>query len=365
MTEAREKAEAQIADAETEESMRDTARDDLDLSDLPKEREPEIVSEETLEFPDGQKATRTELESEPGEPETKKPAAEQPPKPTEKRRQPPPTDQERHEIRSARRSEREAISAKEQSERESTLLRKQNEDLMSRLDRIEDRLSPGETEQEGQDLKSEDFDDYDKYVEARVDRAVQKALKPSEKPPKDADPQPAAEPGPFESAVERLGAAWNDGKDIYEDFDAVMEPIHKDNTFPMTQPLVVALSESDNPVELGYYLAQNREEAKRLSELKPVNLAIALGRLDAQIEETGGDGVQTADTAEDVAGSPPGDVQTDGDIEATRRIDKKPPARVTRAPKPIKPLSGGTKPLKSPDSMSQAEYMAARLAGKL
>lgn len=371
------KAETQIADAETEESMRDTARDDLDLSDLPKDREPDIVIEETVEFPDGQKATRTELDAEPegsGKPD-KLVKREGYSETKEKRRQPPPTEQERHEIRSARRSEREALSAKEQAEREAALLRQANEGLMSRLDRIEERLGPGEAEKDTEELKSEDFDDYDQYVEARVERAVQKALKESGPSPKDPDPLPAeskdedTEPSQFKTAVERLGAAWNDGKEIYEDFDKVMEPVHKDDSFPMTEPLVVALSQSDNPVELGYYLAQNREEAKRLSALQPMKLAIELGRLEGRIDSLSGidvpGDVATEDAVEDVAESPAGDVQTVGDIHATERTDKKPKARATQAPKPIRPLGGATKPMKNPDNMSQSEYAAARRTGKL
>lgn len=364
---------------ETEESLRDTAADDLHLSDIAEDREPEVAFEETLQFPDGEKVTRTEFE----EKDEGKPKAapekgakkdEKPDKPS-KRRQPPPTEQERHEIRSARRSEREALAAREQAERDAQMLREQNEALLKRLDKIDERLAGEHPAQDApQSLKPDDYDDYDDYVKAVADQAVKAALagQGTHEQPKP-EPEPAQESDKtFEAAVQRLGSAWNDGKDVYEDFDETMAVITQDphahdpeKAFPMPRELVLALSESDAPVELGYYLAQHRDEAAHLASLKGRQLDRELGRLEAQLETGETSGAATEDTVEDVIESSPTDVQTDGDIQATERVDKNPPRRATRAPKPIKPLGGATKPLKNPDSMSQQEYQAARRAGKL
>ena len=96
------------------------------------------------------------------------------------------------------------------------------------------------------------------------------------------------------------------------------------------------LMDTDNPVELAYYLGKNQQELDKLANMTTAQAARYIGRLEAQIEQ-----------------------KPLKSLEPAKKL-------VSNAPKPVSPV-GSAKPapaVKSPENMSQSEYIAWRKLGK-
>jgi hypothetical protein len=70
------------------------------------------------------------------------------------------------------------------------------------------------------------------------------------------------------------------GEAKYEDFDSVVRAIR------MPAAVAEAVCATEAPEDVAYYLGKNPEEAERISTLGPLNMAVALGRIDAKIKAT-------------------------------------------------------------------------------
>ena len=96
-------------------------------------------------------------------------------------------------------------------------------------------------------------------------------------------------------------------------------PDYRDVVFaphvPITQDMAQALLGTDNPPALAYHLAQNLAEAAAIARLPPIQQAIAIGRLEAQLSAT--------------ASAPP---------------PPTPPKKTTNAPPPPKTVTGAGQP---------------------
>lgn len=95
------------------------------------------------------------------------------------------------------------------------------------------------------------------------------------------------------------------------------------------------LMDTDNPIELAYFLGKNTEHLDKISNMTPAQAARYIGRLEAQIE------------------------QKPKSLEPEKKL-------VSNAPRPVSPV-GSAKPTavqKSPDDMTMEEYTAWRQGKK-
>jgi hypothetical protein len=93
---------------------------------------------------------------------------------------------------------------------------------------------------------------------------------------------------------------------------------------PISQQMAIAITTSEHGPKIAYYLGQHPDEAGRIAKMNPVQQLMELGKLETQLS-----------------------------------APKKP--SVSKAPAPIKPLSGSGEPqTKSTDEMSMDEYAAYR-----
>lgn len=167
--------------------------------------------------------------------------------------------------------------------------------------------------------KRDDFDDPDEYIAAkaawngsqavtrREQEAAQEELQRIER-----EQQHAVYGGWVEQVEE--------ARSRYQDFDKVVF----DQTAPISEGLASLLMTSDMGADIAYHLASNRAEAKRLSELPPVEAAREIGRLEA-------------------------------------RLTTPQPKSETAAPPPPRPVSGRGAPERDPAKMSMDEYRKWRL----
>lgn len=107
----------------------------------------------------------------------------------------------------------------------------------------------------------------------------------------------------------------------YPDFDKVAM-----QDAPITKPLADVIVQSDLAADVAYWLGKNPDECQRIAALPPMQMARAVGNIEARLS-----------------------------------APKPPP--VTAAPDPIAPVKGRATPAKDPATMSAAEYRAWREAG--
>lgn len=77
--------------------------------------------------------------------------------------------------------------------------------------------------------------------------------------------------------VDELDIKFDDARDRYKDFDVLI----RDPDLPVTDDVLVALNELDNPGEVIYYLAKHPDKAERIANMKPHRIAVELGKIDA------------------------------------------------------------------------------------
>ena len=113
-------------------------------------------------------------------------------------------------------------------------------------------------------------------------------------------------------------------REQYSDYDDVTEEFlaHPLSNIKEFNDL---LMDTDNPIELAYYLGKNPDQLDKISEMTPAQAARYIGRLEAQIEQK------------------------------PKPLESK---KTSNAPKPVAPV-GSAKPttaVKDPNDMSMAEY---------
>jgi len=158
------------------------------------------------------------------------------------------------------------------------------------------------------------------YTKALYDWHKQRDAKAAQK---DKEEQAKQERGrKYQESVQAFAEAHPDFHDVFH------------GGLPVSPAMADAITESDNPAAIAYYLGQNPEEAARIAALQPAGVARAIGRIEAQIESKA---------------SPAAETQ--------RQPEQK---TVTQAPPPVTTLSGAPAVVKSIDDMSMAEYDAER-----
>lgn len=178
--------------------------------------------------------------------------------------------------------------------------------------------------------KQEDFEEYDKYVEALTDWKVDQKIKAQNK-----EAQEKEMDGRTAEAEKDFRKKLDEGKERYSDFEEVaMNP-----TAPITQAMVQILHECENPADIAYYLGRNTKECAAISNMTPFQAAKAIGKIEAEIK------VELEKNPPPPPPPPP---------------EKKPEKKVTAAPAPIVPIGSREVVTKDPEKMTQAEYEAWR-----
>lgn len=176
--------------------------------------------------------------------------------------------------------------------------------------------------------KAEDFDSYDAFVDALTDWKLEQRTQQS-KPDED---MPAPQMSPEETAS--IKEFYEEGTDAYEDFAEVVG----NPKLQISTQMATLFMESDNGPDIAYYLGQHPDESAKIAELdNPVQIARALGRIEAKLEQR----EEKAETPEAPA---------------------KPSKASSKAPEPIEPIDGAGKTGDgSLEDMSFSEYEKRRV----
>lgn len=195
-------------------------------------------------------------------------------------------------------------------------LNRQNQELADKLAALEARLGTPKRDEPVQkppepskEPTPDDFpDDYDAYVKANAIWVVREEMKAAqEKAAREKAEREVAE------ADRKVKATWQErqtaARKQYADYDDVVSTAES----PMSMTMQNMLLESEDGPDLLYYLARNPAEAERIFELAPITQVRELERISARIKPSN---------------SAP---------ETKTRS-------VSSAPKPVRPLQGGSTP---------------------
>ena len=169
----------------------------------------------------------------------------------------------------------------------------------------------------GPEPKVEDFEDYDKFVDAKIDYNVKK-----ERAKWEQESAEKARNQGQQARMEELNVRLNEGFEKYTDF----EEVALDQTVPITPMVMNILAESDVPADVAYYLGKNRTEAVKISRMTPLGAARAIGLIESKLAS--------------------------GEVTNPTPPNKK----TTKAPAPIKPVGSKETVVKDPANMTQKEY---------
>jgi hypothetical protein len=127
--------------------------------------------------------------------------------------------------------------------------------------------------------------------------------------------------GEQEAKVREWNTQIERARDDLEDFDEVCQY----SQAVVTEPMSLAIMESEKGALIAYYLAKNPQEAERISKLSPSKQAAAIVTLEEKVA--------------------------------------RPAKQPSQAPEPITPVGTKTEIQKDPSKMSQAEFNAWRRKG--
>lgn len=186
---------------------------------------------------------------------------------------------------------------------------------------LERRERPQEAPQAQQDAppKREDYDDYEAFLKAEARFEARQEMQQFTR----AQQERAQNERRVQSEsqqVARYQSDLNKARETIADFDDVLDAA---GDVPVTQTMRAAILESDVGALLTYHLAKTPAEAERISKLSPARQAMAIGAIEAE-------------------------------------ITRKAAPQVSKAPAPIKPISGSSGGHADPSKMSMDEYSAWR-----
>lgn len=115
-----------------------------------------------------------------------------------------------------------------------------------------------------------DFEDYEAYEVAKTEWNKKKN---SPTPTESSSPQMSPA---LRYAVDDMQESWDDARKKYLDFDKVI----RSSDVPLTEPVLLAVAETDNPGEVTYYLATHKDEAAQIAAMSPVKQAKAMAEVE-------------------------------------------------------------------------------------
>lgn len=209
--------------------------------------------------------------------------------------------------------------------------KRKNETLEARIKELEGKNKP-EDKGENKEPVEDDFETYDKYLDALdkfdkqgTDQVSEKETAPEKK---DNDPQVEEELTSSQKTALAITQERVASADKPEDFDAVA--LNPD--IPITGEMLEALSECDDPAKVMYHLGQDKNLATEISGKTPSQQMRAIISLDLTVKSK-----------------------------------PKKPTKITEAPDAIDPVNGSDSQKKSHTEMSFEEFEAedrARNKGK-
>lgn len=204
--------------------------------------------------------------------------------------------------------------------RRDRIIREQGEEIRA----LKERLAGLEAPKPTAEPQETDYTNFEDFQKARDDwsreQGRREAAEEAERRRKeDADRQAAAE------MAAKGRKLYEDGQAKYDDFYEVA--LNPDN-FDPSQKVAEVIMESEQAVDVAYYLGKNPDVADRLEDMTPTQAAREIGRIEATL--------------------------------STRK------PKPSSAPKPIKPIGPGTdKPTPNPDDIPYSEYVKGRRSGAI
>jgi len=178
--------------------------------------------------------------------------------------------------------------------------------------------------------KREDFQDYEEWQAALAAHKVMSQLSARERAQLESQAKERSYALQQLSQREQaeLAQIWadqeSDARQRYADYDAVT----RNPDLPITQAMVQMMAASDKGADIAYHFGTNPQEAARIAQLPPMQMAREMGLIEAKVS-----------------------------------LPKAPTQ--TQAPDPVKPVKPKATATKDPAKMSMSEYIAARNSGQL
>lgn len=123
-------------------------------------------------------------------------------------------------------------------------------------------------------------------------------------------------------------AVIDSGTEKYADFNEVARKLPADGGPEITSPMLEAMMECDNPIDVAYYLGENVEESKRIARLSPIAAGREIGKIEARFEAGG--------------------------------VKKTPQKTTTKTIAPSSPIAGKTVTTKGLENLSTKDFMTSR-----
>lgn len=131
--------------------------------------------------------------------------------------------------------------------------------------------------------KRDDFETYEDYIEAKATHSARKMINEELRKVEHTmsqDIEKERQQAEEQEVHSRLEIIKTKGREKYQDFDAVALA----ENLPITRAMAEAIAESDVADEVSYYLGKNPEEAERISKMRPLSAARAIGLLETTLK---------------------------------------------------------------------------------
>lgn len=206
-------------------------------------------------------------------------------------------------------------------------LEAENRELRERMARLEGRqdVAPAPKQTDEPEPREQDFADRDEFLVAKAEHRALKRLRAEQAESRKQETERTEQSRQAElqaAHARRIEAA----RDNHDDYDKVVSAAAE---VTVTDTMGQAILESEQGAELVYHLAKNPDEARRIAALPRTSQARELGKIEARLEP--------AETP-------------------------KPPKKTTAAPNPPSRVKSTGTTTKSPETMTQDEYNAWRMA---
>lgn len=154
-------------------------------------------------------------------------------------------------------------------------LEKRNGYLQRKLDRADRRRAQPKEEPAGAKPTPDSFENNNDYIEALTDwkveeNAFQKSKASAEEAAKEREDD-------FFSAIDS-------GAERFPDFNEVARTRPEKGGPTVTVPMFDALQECEDPAAVSYWLGQNVDESRRISNMSPAAAGMEIGRLDEKLK---------------------------------------------------------------------------------
>jgi hypothetical protein len=166
-------------------------------------------------------------------------------------------------------------AAREEARRE----REARESMEIRLKELESKVNPTAqqpNDELGEEPKPEQFSDMYEYAKALAEYTADKRLNERDNEEK-ARKAAAEQEQKFKAWADRVNAAKNE----LPDFDDMVQS----SDVRVSDPVRDAIIESENGPQILYYLAENAEFAKKLSEMSVVSAVREIGKIEARFDK--------------------------------------------------------------------------------